>query len=232
MQPPSEKIEVGFRVRGPVDRAILHEIWAADAYRVRTLPFTPNTVIDIGAHIGGFALLAATAWPGCRVIACECDADNLQLLKANVTGHPEIEVVEAAIVGADISEIEFHAVADKAGDNSGGGSCFIREPGSQAVRVPALSIVKLWQTRQLQTCDLLKLDCEGAELPILAALGQARLLVGVRHIVGEWHAREDQPDSQLTITARLRSLLESTHELALRPRPGVGLGYFTATRRF
>ena len=66
-----EKIEVGLRVRGLVDRAILHEIWAADAYRIRTLPFIPKTVIDIGAHIGGFALLAATAWPG-RTRATSC----------------------------------------------------------------------------------------------------------------------------------------------------------------
>src|SRR5205085_11604345 len=118
-----------------------------------------------------------------------------------------------------------------AGDNSGGGSCFFREPGTQPVRVPALGIVKLWQTRQLQTCDLLKLDCEGAELPILAALGQAELLAHVRHIVGEWHAREGEADSPATITEQLNSLLESTHELSLRPRPGVGLGYFTATRK-
>ena len=231
MQPPSEKIEVGFRVRGPVDRAILHEIWAADAYRVRTLPFTPKTVIDIGAHIGGFALLAATAWSGCRVIACECDPDNLQLLNTNIAGHPQIEVVEAAIVGKDISEIEFHAVSDKAGDNSGGGSCFLREPGSQTVRVPALSIVKLWQSKQLEMCDLLKLDCEGAELPILTALGQAGLLDRVRHIVGEWHAWEGEGNAEPNITARLSALLKSTHELVLRPRPGVGLGYFTATRK-
>ena len=226
-----EKIEVGFRVRGPVDRAILHEIWAADAYRIRTLPFIPKTVLDIGAHIGGFALLAATGWRGCRVIACECDADNLHLLKTNIAGHSQIEVVEAAIVGEDISEIEFHAVSDKAGDNSGGGSCFIPEPGSEPVQVPALSILRLWQSKQLETCDLLKLDCEGAELPILTALGQRGLLDRIRHIVGEWHAWEDEADAESNTTAQLATLLKPTHELVLRPRPGVGLGYFTATRK-
>jgi FkbM family methyltransferase len=50
--------------------------------------------------------------------------------------------------------------------------------------VPAMSILKLWHAKQIDTCDLLKLDCEGAELSLLAALSGARLLAQVRHIVG------------------------------------------------
>jgi hypothetical protein len=63
--------------------------------------------------------------------------------------------VEAAIVGEEVAEVEFHAVADKAGRNIGGGSCFLREPGSQAMRVPALSIRKLWREQHIDRCDLL-----------------------------------------------------------------------------
>src|SRR5258707_555735 len=106
--------------------------------------------------------LAATLWPGCRLIACECNPDNVALLKRNLlqadkeTGRggdketlANARIVEAAIVGEEVSEVEFHAVADKAGRNSGGGSCFLREPGSQAMRVPALSIRKLWREEHI-----------------------------------------------------------------------------------
>jgi len=166
---------------------------------------TEKTIVDIGAHIGAVAVLAATLWPGCRLIACECDPDNLTLLKRNLqalgengvrpseeipkgqTPFPNVRIVEAAIVGEEVAEVEFHAVADKAGRNSGGGSCFLREPGSQAIRVPALSIRKLWREQHIDRCDLMKLDCEGAELPILAALAGAGLLPRIRCLVGEWH---------------------------------------------
>src|SRR5437868_4712589 len=83
-------MEIPFRMRGQVDQDIFHEVWQADVYRIRqlaaALPGNPaeRTIVDIGAHIGAFAVLAATTWPGCRLIACECDADNLMLLKENL----------------------------------------------------------------------------------------------------------------------------------------------------
>jgi len=121
-------------------------------------------------------------------------------------------------------------VADKAGRNSGGGSCFLREPGSQTMRVPALSIRKLWRDYQIGACDLMKLDCEGAELPILAALAQAGLLKDIRHLAGEWHVLVEHGQTPASVMSNLRSILSPTHHVAIGQRPGVGLGYFRAIR--
>src|SRR5437879_3936223 len=86
--------QITFGVRGPVDQDILHEVWVADVYGLRELAAawsgdhatrgTEITIVDIGAHIGAFAVLAATLWPACRLIACECDPDNVVLLKRNL----------------------------------------------------------------------------------------------------------------------------------------------------
>src|SRR6266404_4525011 len=86
--------QIAFWVRGPVDQDILFEVWTADGYGVRELAAawsgdhattgTEKTIVDIGAHIGAFAVLAATLWPGCRLIACECDPENIVLLKRNL----------------------------------------------------------------------------------------------------------------------------------------------------
>ena len=68
--------QIAFCMRGPVDQDILHEVWVTDAYGVHDLAAawsgddattaTEKTIVDIGAHIGAFAVLAATLWPGCR----------------------------------------------------------------------------------------------------------------------------------------------------------------------
>ena len=130
-----------------------------------------------------------------------------------------------------MAEVEFHAVADKAGRNSGGGSCFLREPGSQAMRVPALSIRKLWRLEHIDRCDLMKLDCEGAELPILAALAGAGLLPRIRCLVGEWHVLPEHGQTPESVMHNLRSILTATHQVEIGRRAGVGLGYFRAKLR-
>ncbi|HEV3117221.1 MAG TPA: FkbM family methyltransferase, partial [Gemmataceae bacterium] len=198
----------------------------------------------IGAHIGAFAVLAATLWPGCRLIACECDPENVALLKRNLLEAdketrrpgdketlPNVRIVDAAIVGEEVSEVEFHAVADKAGRNSGGGSCFLREPGSQAIRVPALSIRRLWREQHIDRCDLMKLDCEGAELPILAALAGDGLLPRIRCLVGEWHVLPEHGQTPASVMHNLQSILAATHQVEIGRRAGVGLAYFRATVR-
>jgi len=222
-------IQVPFKLRGQVDANILHEVWVADVYRVRAIARPPRIVVDIGAHIGAFAALAAESWPGCRVWACECDPDNLTLLRKNVSSRPNVHIVEAAIVGEDVAEVEFNAVSDKFGRNSGGGSCFLREPGSRPTRVPALSIERFWRARGLICCDFLKLDCEGGELPILACLFRIGLLGRVRHIAGEWHAVPERGLSAAAVAAELRHLLQPTHDVAIALHAGALLGYFSAT---
>ena len=46
-------------LRGPVDQAILRDLWERDVYGVRSIQEPPALVVDIGAHIGLFAV----CWP-------------------------------------------------------------------------------------------------------------------------------------------------------------------------
>jgi FkbM family methyltransferase len=224
-------IGIPFTTRGPVDRAILGEVWERDAYGVKELPEPPATVVDVGAHIGAFSVLAAEAWPQARVLALEADPENFALLRQNLNGHRNVEALQAALVGDDVKEVEFHAVLDKAAHNSGGGSCVRHEPWSVLTRVPALSALRLWQEQRLSACDLLKLDCEGAEVPVLRALAGAGHLKRVRLIVGEWHAHDGRDESRTQVQDELHAVLAPTHEVVFGPRQGGREGRFTARLR-
>jgi FkbM family methyltransferase len=227
----SGTLQVPIVTRGPVDQAIVRDLWERDVYGIRDLDEQPATVLDIGAHIGAFTLLACHAWPGARVIACEADVENFDLLRRNLAARQGVETVQTAILGEEVREADFFAVPDKATANSGGGSCTRAEPGSMKMRVPALSVKRLWDTARLTTCDLLKLDCEGAEVPILRGLATAGLLGRVRHIVGEWHAPDAGPASRQHVQDELRAVLEETHMIEFcGQRPGRE-GHFTARPR-
>lgn len=188
-------------------------------YALRGIAEAPATVIDVGAHIGGFCLLARELWSATRVVACEADPENFELLERH-TRSRAIEAVQAAIVGDDVREVEFNCVVDKVTGNSGGGSCVRIEPGSRKRRVPALSIVKLWNLKTIASCDLLKLDCEGSEMSILRALAVAGLLPTIRRIVGEWHTDNSERETAKGLEGEFRKILGATHDLVFRVRGG------------
>jgi FkbM family methyltransferase len=224
-------VEIPLILRGEVDRAILCQIWEKDAYGIRAIRIPPKVVLDVGAHIGLFTLMAGEMWPEARVIACEADPENFALLRRHLADRRQVEAVEAAILGEGATEVAFYAVMDKVRENSGGGSCLRPEPGSKAMRVPAMSVVELWRGSNISRCDLLKLDCEGAEVPILKALGAAGLLEDVGRIVGEWHAEDDREQTCGRVKAELKAILRSTHEVAFKAHHGGREGYFTAQPR-
>jgi FkbM family methyltransferase len=228
IQLPGRSVEVRCMTRGPVDSAILREVLERDVYGVREVNDAPSLVVDLGAHIGGFSILAASAWPSARIIACEADPENFALLKRNLAGLRNVESIQAAVVAENVSEIEFNMVVDKAAHNSGGGSCVRDEPGTVKRRVPALSVEKLWNQRSLGVCNLLKLDCEGCEVQILRALAKARLLKGIQLIVGEWHAPDERPATTACVRQELTAILQDTHAVQFYPPFRGREGHFRA----
>jgi Methyltransferase FkbM domain len=93
---------------------------------------------------------------------------------------------------------------------------------------PGLSIRKLWREQHIDRCDLLKLDCEGAELPILAALAGSGLLSRIRCLVGQWHVLPEHGQAPENVMHNLRSILAAAHQVEISRRAGLGLGYFRA----
>jgi hypothetical protein len=91
-----------------------------------------------------------------------------------------------------------------------------------------MSAVKLWRSKNLTVCDLLKLDCEGSEIPILRALSESGLLADVRLIVGEWHGSYDNEEARETVKAELTAILQNTHKVLFKPHRLGREGHFAA----
>ena len=180
----SARVELGRRgvfVDADLDTAIgLHLYrhgWcdeAADA--VEHLVARGAVVVDGGANVGAFALVAASVvGPEGRVHAIEAAPATAALLRRSVAANPAytIEVHEAALA-------ETEGALDLTTYEAGSGSASLApSDGGQIVRVRATTLDAV--TAGLDRVDLVKLDVEGAELRALR--GAARLLAAHRPIL-------------------------------------------------
>lgn len=125
----------------------------------RRLARKARTILDIGSHIGTFALGAAEANRQARVVAVEADPGNFAMLRENCTPWPNIVTVHAAI--ADRAGTMWFQPAE---GNDGGGRLVIERPADGAgFPVQTISLTELCRQKKLADIDLMKLDVEGFE---------------------------------------------------------------------
>lgn len=142
------------------DTAWIVEEFLDGAYDPALVPWTPDLVIDAGAHIGGFSLIAVTTWPSARIEAFEPQPANRSQFRAQSTLAPVS--LHAAAVGLRDGETAF-SLADCGSVHDGP-----EAPGDH-IRVALIDLPAFLRSRPA-TRLVLKLDVEGAERELLPAL--------------------------------------------------------------
>lgn len=169
----------------PTDAEVLSEVWRADQYAVEPADVAGKVVVDVGANIGAFSVLAASM-RAARVVAFEPEPSNARILRLNATTWPKIEVRQEALGSADAELI----LAPGPGGVHGGGSHALlpTESGVPAALDESENVVVPFRhagvaLAEIGPIGLLKLDCEGSEYAIVSVLD----LTLIERIVGEWH---------------------------------------------
>jgi FkbM family methyltransferase len=156
-----------FRLRNvPMDYHVFHRIFARDEYQVDALaPGSLDTVIDLGGHIGSFAVRAAPL--ARRVLTFEPHPDNFKFLKQNTETYANVTARCMAVAGKR-GTATLH-VSDIPAAHS-----LYRPKAAQAIvgtaQVETITLADILLENQVDCCDLLKIDVEGAEYDILYGL--------------------------------------------------------------
>jgi FkbM family methyltransferase len=142
-------------------------------------------MVDIGANIGAVSIYAASLGDHVRVLAVEPEPDNLKLLRQNIDDNAvaaQVHVCEAAVSGGRgvgyILPGHGHSVLQA-------------DPSPDSTEVSVLSLAGLFEDYGIDECDVLKVDIEGAEYPLIAG-ADLDTLRRVRYLTLEFDAADDE----------------------------------------
>jgi FkbM family methyltransferase len=163
------------------DMDILAENLLAKQYRLSEVVENGDVIVDIGAHIGIFAIMAAQMRVGVKVFAYEPETDNFALLVDNVKLNPKLSIT---IFNKAVSTQNTKKRLYLSCDNTGAHSLFGH--GNKCEIVECVNLGAILDALPDKRIDLLKLDCEGSEFEILMN-ATAKELQSIQRIIMEVH---------------------------------------------
>ncbi|HXI31934.1 MAG TPA: FkbM family methyltransferase [Vicinamibacterales bacterium] len=177
-------MDPAFHLRpGTNDEMIYTSVVARNEYRVPG-DLTGALVIDIGMHIGAFGHLAL-ARGAAELHGFEPDAGNFALAAQNLAPFgARAHLRNHAVWRSDLAvpALHFWRSTDRA--NAGGGTLIWETDGPLVETVRFDDVIDEISDRGRRQIGLLKIDCEGAEFPILLT---SKRLACIDRIVGEYH---------------------------------------------
>ncbi|MFA5878108.1 MAG: FkbM family methyltransferase [Candidatus Staskawiczbacteria bacterium] len=175
-----------------------------------------SVIIDIGANIGVFSLFAGQS-ENTTIYAYEPMSDNYDLLKENI-GLNKLETnilpfnlaigarsekrkfylgTSASHSFSPISESPFNALY---GDR-------VQEQKQKFIEINCVSLKNVFDRNNIQKCDILKMDCEGAEFEILYNLPEEYFKM-IKKIRLEYHnhlsSKKNNVDYLIKFLKRMR----------------------------
>ena len=212
----------------------IEDIWMRGEWDISG--FVPRRgwrVIEIGANVGVYAMLAASR--GASVVAYEPTPSAFELLQAN-TAYWKVQCHRSAVVGAPRETVRLfvHPTRDTRNTLFGneGGICntsHVARGATQVVFDQSTEVSAVPITEVLaEPCDLLKVACEGAEFEIFA---HARcVLPNARRIILELHS--EMRTEHGTAEDLMRLVRDVGFDIQLQePYPGTSRQFLTAIRR-
>lgn len=145
-----------------------------------------ETVVDVGANVGLSAAWLSMLYSPRRVIAVEPSPHSFSLLRENAESWPTIEPHNVGLYNAKRSAMLHLGVADSCTD-----SIYQNRLNTERVVAVELEDADHFLHRlNIKNVDVLKVDTEGCEIPILESI-EARLPT-IRVIYLEYHNDEDR----------------------------------------
>lgn len=188
-----------------VPREVLHEfkeVFFDEAYVVgMPLEVPPgSTLIDIGANVGAFSVFALSRFPGARVVAFEPDPVNFRHLENNAAlAGGRLVAVPAAVAGT-AGELTFRREAGDAVSTSGS----LKRSQGIEFKVACTTLDDAFSQFGIESCALLKMDCEGAEYDIIYGVPD-EVLARIRQMVIEVHDKTTPGENRTALAAHLKA---------------------------
>jgi len=147
---------------GTIDKSIFTEVALEKLYFPKWLSLPEGAVIiDVGAHIGIFSMLASSKFKNSRIYSIEPSSDNFRILtKQKNLNKANAELFNIALTDKD-GEMKLYQ-----GEHSARGS-LTRKEGKGFEIVKTKTLRRFFSENKIEKCDLMKMDIEGGEYSVL-----------------------------------------------------------------
>jgi FkbM family methyltransferase len=144
--------------------------------------------MDVGANVGAASVFFSLAYPDASIFAFEPGSRAYRLLSANTDARPNVHAHNFGLYSSDVSLPLYRGKYD-----SGMSSVARSESTRQESELITLRSVREWlDENSITAIDILKIDSEGCEVPILEALRD--LLPKVKVVYLEYHSDDDRKE--------------------------------------
>jgi len=176
---------------------VAHEVFVQNVYRHEAIAKGRDVsrIVDVGSNVGYTLVYFGLRYPAAALVAFEPHPEHLELLKCNVAlNNLSTRVqINAAAAGDHNGEARL--------SDEGARSALVSSEKLDAICVPVIDFFNAVGTEEI---DLLKIDAEGAEYPIL--MDNRFPDLRARMLIIEWHATAERPDADTMIRARLQKI--------------------------
>ena len=139
--------------------SIFEELFVYHCYDLDLPGYSPEIILDIGAHIGLFSISASARWSSALIFAFEPHPQNAEWARINFVRNKIPGCVIEAVAGSSTEPVYFDATGGMGKVTSGDGSILLPS-------VDLKSFVHSFSGQRI----LIKMDIEGAELDLLPRL--------------------------------------------------------------
>ena len=157
-----------------------------------------DVVIDIGAHIGLFALFASQFCKNGKIYCFEPVKENFELLESNLVLNNIRNVISFnAAISINNDNITIYLNKDESGH-----SMYV--VGSKKIQVKAFTLQDVFDSNKLQKCDFIKIDCEGEEYAIIDSLSTT-YFNKINKMCIEYHFFDTKPELLQNMIDKLKT---------------------------
>jgi FkbM family methyltransferase len=175
------KIKIIMRTRS-TDIHVFANIWLNKEYKIDNFLDEKLTVIDIGAHGGYFTLYLSQLFPEAEIFCFEPIESNYQLLLENLKINDRKNVRPFHLAVTDKAKTAKIFLSDDDAAHN------LYDESSKFEEIKTISLQEIMDKNKIESCGLLKLDCEGAEYEILNSF-PLDYFNKIKRIILEYHIR-------------------------------------------
>jgi FkbM family methyltransferase len=166
----------------------LGTVWLIEDYKNSGFNINDDDmIIDVGAHIGLFSLFISQQCKKGKIFAYEPIEKNFNILKENI----ELNKIKNVIyfnsaVSNQSNKLKIFIDSDDSAHS-------IFESDKKFIEVNSTTIKSIFDENKIKNCNLLKLDCEGAEYQIIESIPKEYFLKIDKMII-EYHIANENPE--------------------------------------